>query len=162
MNDLGSCSTMLEREHLHRLRKVWTRNPVYFLTTCAASRRRILATPAVAVILVEAWRDAWKAYGWSIGRYVVMPDHVHFFAAGHTEAKTLNVFMRDWKRWTARKIVESSQIASPVWQAEFFDHLLRSVRSYSQKWEYIRQNPVRAGLAASPEAWPYAGELNLL
>ena len=28
----------------------------------------------------------------------------------------------------------------------FFDHLIRHSESYSEKWEYVRQNPVRAGL----------------
>ena len=31
-------------------------------------------------------------------------------------------------------------------QEGFFDHLLRSYESYAQKWEYVRENPVRAGL----------------
>ena len=36
--------------------------------------------------------------------------------------------------------------------------MLRSARSYSEKWDYVRNNPVRAGLVVTPEAWPYAGE----
>ncbi len=41
----------------------------------------------------------------------------------------------------------------------FFDHLLRNDESYAQKWEYVRQNSVRAGLVESPEDWPYQGEI---
>jgi hypothetical protein len=41
----------------------------------------------------------------------------------------------------------------------FFDHLLRSDESYAEKWNYVRENPVRAGLAQSGEDWPYAGEI---
>jgi hypothetical protein len=47
----------------------------------------------------------------------------------------------------------------PRWQEGFFDHVLRSAESYAQKWEYVRMNPVRAGLCASPEQWPYQGEI---
>jgi putative transposase len=36
---------------------------------------------------------------------------------------------------------------------------MRSSESYSQKWEYVRNNPVRAGLVAEPEAWPFQGEI---
>ena len=43
--------------------------------------------------------------------------------------------------------------------AVFFDHLLRSEESYAQKWDYVRENPVRAGLVKNVEDWPYAGEL---
>jgi putative transposase len=57
------------------------------------------------------------------------------------------------------KIIGQAEITSPVWQRVFFDHLLRSAESYRQKWNYVRQNPVGAGLVAKPEDWPYAGEI---
>jgi hypothetical protein len=41
----------------------------------------------------------------------------------------------------------------------FFDHVLRSDESYLEKWNYVRENPVRAGLAKSAEQWPYQGEI---
>jgi hypothetical protein len=46
-----------------------------------------------------------------------------------------------------------------VWQAGFFDHLLRRSESYAAKWEYVRRNPVRAGLVSEPDLWPYQGEI---
>jgi hypothetical protein len=45
------------------------------------------------------------------------------------------------------------------WQPGAFDHLLRSTESYQQKWHYVWQNPVRAGLVRHPEDWPYQGEI---
>jgi putative transposase len=36
---------------------------------------------------------------------------------------------------------------------------LRSRESYSQKWDYVRMNPVRAGLSQTPEDWPYQGKI---
>ena len=41
------------------------------------------------------------------------------------------------------------------WQRDFFDHRLRNDESHDEKAHYIRHNPVRAGLAATPEGWPY-------
>ena len=49
-----------------------------------------------------------------------------------------------------------------AWQDGFFDHLLRSGESYAEKWNYVRMNPVRAGLVARPEDWPYSGEIEKL
>ena len=46
----------------------------------------------------------------------------------------------------------------PLWQPGFFDHVLRNDESYSQKWEYVRQNPVCAQLVARAGEWPYQGE----
>ena len=31
-------------------------------------------------ILIEEWRAAHERHGWAVGQYVIMPDHVHFFA----------------------------------------------------------------------------------
>ena len=121
-----------------------------------------MAKPQCAPILIEAWRMAPALYGWVVGHYVIMPDHVHFFAAPEPRAKPLSAFVGDWKKWTARKIAAVERIDPPVWQKEFFDHLLRSKTSYSQKWDYVRNNPVRAGLVTSAESWPYAGECGVL
>jgi hypothetical protein len=57
------------------------------------------------------------------------------------------------------KAMRALAIPAPHWQKGFFDHVLRSDESYSQKWEYVRENPVRAGLAKTLEDWPYWGEL---
>jgi hypothetical protein len=49
-----------------------------------------------------------------------------------------------------------------LFQAHGFHHRLRRGENYSDKWEYVRMNPVRAGLVADPDEWPYQGVLNEL
>ena len=62
---------------------------------------------------------------------------------------------------TGRRLqrAESVQPAHTIWQRGFFDHVLRKDESYGQKWTYVRDNPVRAGLVANADDWPYAGEI---
>jgi hypothetical protein len=50
----------------------------------------------------------------------------------------------------------------PHWQKGFFGHLIRHSESYSEKWEYVLQNPVRAGLVNDPDEWPWHGEITRL
>ena len=153
---------MPEREHLRRLSNVWVKQPLYFLTACTHERRPILTAPGVPELLIEAWRVSSEINGWGVGRYVVMSDHVHFFAKPLSQRKSLSGFIRDWKRWTGGEILRVSPLAAPIWQSEFFDHVLRSVQSYEEKWNYVRENPVRAGLAAKADDWPHAGECEVL
>ncbi len=153
---------MPEREHLRRLSKIWIKHPVYFLTVCTCARRPLLIQPGMPALLIDSWRNSARINGWAVGRYVVMPDHVHFFAKPIREAKSLSVFMRDWKRWTGGQIAQAQTLEPPIWQREFFDHVLRSVGSYDQKWAYVRENPVRAGLVAKADDWPHAGECDRL
>ena len=49
-----------------------------------------------------------------------------------------------------------------LFQMQCWDTQLRTGESYAQKWEYVRNNPVRKGLCQVPEDWPYQGELNVL
>jgi hypothetical protein len=49
-----------------------------------------------------------------------------------------------------------------VWQPDYFDRFLRSGESYSEKWAYVQNNPVRAGLVAQADDWPFKGRIHLL
>lgn len=136
--------------------------PIYFLTTCTHLRKPILTSEPVARFLIKDWREARVRHGWGIGRYVIMPDHVHFFCAPAPEAKLLSTFVGSWKEWTSKAIKRSLGLTGSVWQEEFFDHILRSGESYAQKWEYVRENPTRAGLVERSDDWPWQGEIEEL
>ena len=152
----------MEYSHLRRLERIWINNPIYFITTCTAKRRKILANPNVAAILLEEWKTAKDRHNWYVGRYVIMPDHVHFFCTPSNEAKDLSHFMKFWKEWTSKRIIKICHLKGHIWESEFFDHLLRSEESYSQKWNYVYHNPVRAGLVKIPDDWPWQGEIEIL
>ena len=155
---------MRVRKHLRRLEAVFdaSRHPLFFVTCCVARRANVLATHEIVRILERTWRDAGEVHGWLIGRYVVMPDHAHFFAAPSGRgSKTLSGFVGAWKQWTGRRIRECV-LPRFRWQAEFFDHLLRGEESYGQKWEYVRANPVRAILVGDADRWPHQGQVHRL
>jgi REP element-mobilizing transposase RayT len=94
---------------------------------------------------------------------------------GYSErVKSLSRFIQQWKQWTSKRILRAFRSCSPdgssgydgplrlhapIWQAEFFDHLLRSEESYAQKWQYVRENPVRKRLVKVPDDWPWQGEV---
>jgi putative transposase len=152
----------MEHSHLKRLDRIWIENPIFFITACTDERKNILANMQAATILVEEWTAAKERHDWHIGRYVIMPDHVHFFCAPGNEAQDLSVFMKFWKEWTSKKIKKECGIDGPVWQREFFDHLIRSEESYVQKWDYVFNNPFRAGLVKEADDWHWQGEIEIL
>ena len=86
-----------------------------------------------------------------------MPDHVHFFCTDASEKVSLRAFIGKWKEWTAKRINKELGMNGSLWQPEFFDHLLRSDESYSEKWEYVRKNPERAGLVENADDWAFSG-----
>ena len=106
--------------------------------------------------LIEFGQIAHQKFSIAIGRYILMPDHLHLFVRGSDEF-VLSKWIGTLKRVLAKQVDATSN--DPVWQRGFFDHVLRSSESYSEKWNYVRENPVRAGLVSSADDWPYSGEI---
>ena len=88
-----------------------------------------------------------------------MPDHVHLFVPPSRQANPIETWVQMWKSVSARVLIRAFSVTAPVWQEDYFDRYLRSTESYVQKWEYVRHNPVRAGLITKPEEWTYSGRI---
>ena len=123
---------------------------IVFVTVCTRNRDRWLATSNVHSRLRENWR---KSTAWHVGRYVIMPDHVHLFAAATKSPIPLDNWVRYWKS----QFTKQHQDANCRWQTDHWDTRMRSAQNYQDKWEYIRWNPVRARLVDTPEKWEYQG-----
>jgi putative transposase len=66
--------------------------------------------------------------------------------------------MSYWKRLFTQKACRSDW----QWQSRHWDTRLRRSESYTEKWNYIRENPVKAGLVKNADDWPYQGMMNVL
>jgi REP element-mobilizing transposase RayT len=150
-------SAEIRKQRLSRLDFVFVQSPIYFVTACTQNRRNILATPAIHGTFLRFGKEG-PLHGSWIGAYVIMPDHLHVFVASDDQKISISAWMKSLKN-TISKTLREKGVAPPHWQKTFFDHLLRSSESYSEKWNYVRQNPVRAGLVESAEDWPYVGEI---
>jgi putative transposase len=135
-------------------------NPIVFFTTCTFQRRKILASAKCEEIVREIWQRSADCDGWWVGHYILMPDHVHFFARPAANARPKAKWVGMWKSVSSRRIAATLAIEPPIWQSNYFDRYLRSSESYSDKWQYVEQNPVRAGLVGRVEDWPYHGTIN--
>jgi len=90
-----------------------------------------------------------------------MPDHVYFFASPNGREASLSAYVQAFRSFVTKDL-RLLGYPYPIWQREFFDHLLRSEESYGSKWEYVQQNPVRHELVKHVADWPYAGEIHPL
>ena len=251
-----------------------------YVTVVTGKRNAMLADKAVQDCIVAAWK---AAADWLVGRYVIMPDHIHFFCAPATyPPPDFHRWMKQWKAQVSRSfpiglraggvhgrvalvatgngadaahgrvalvatgtpadmshgrvalvatgngadaahgrvalvatetpadtahgrvaLVETGTLADmshgrvalvatgkgadaalpptddaaatsaalpnvplsrppPLFQRDCWDRQLRTGESYAQKWEYVRNNPVRKGLVAHADEWPYQGQVNVL
>jgi len=145
------------RNPLGRLDRIYVRAPIYFLTACTAQRKPLFAKQDVHEAFITFARQG-PAHGVWIGAYVLMPDHLHAFVALDAERVNLSALMKSLKNALSKKLRERG-VAPPHWQKGFFDHVLRSQESAGEKWKYVRENPVRAGLVRRSSEWRYLGEI---
>jgi REP element-mobilizing transposase RayT len=173
------------RNPTHGIKHVDGQPTIVFDTLCLKRRVPILACNAFHHIFRDV---AEQATAWLTGRYVIMPDHIHFFAADIDA----NVPYENWVRYLKSQITKrfapgrqhedgrddvggrgSRRAATPgapptpqercppdfQWLTDHWDTRMRNASSYEEKWNYIRDNPVRKGLVASADDWPYQGEV---
>ena len=134
------------------------RSNIIFLTVCTNKRKKILANETVHQLIRNAWQGADH---WVVGRYVIMPDHIHLFCSparyDHLSIKRWTAF---WKSSASKVWPDESE--QPIWQIDAWDTQLRKGDSYSAKWAYVSNNPVRHKLIEHAKKWPYQGEMNPL
>jgi putative transposase len=83
---------------------------IVFLTVCTKDRKAILASWESHALLIDAWRAAKM---WQVGRYVIMPDHIHLFCApAESETQPLLQWVKYWKSSAPRNWIKSAD--SPV------------------------------------------------
>ncbi len=95
-----------------------------------------------------------------IQKFVFMPDHIHgiilirnpdvisapkgafdFQVAERRGRRSLQGVIRDFKSVTTPQYKAMFQVNESLWQASFYDEVIRTQEQYHQTWEYIENNP---------------------
>lgn len=84
--------------------------------------------------------------------WCIMPNHVHLVIQPRAGFH-LDVILHSIKSFSANEINRVLGCSGPVWMKESFDHLIRSEASFRRHLEYVRTNPMKAGLFN----WPWVG-----
>jgi putative transposase len=107
----------------------------------------LLRHQEIAQIVADGLRH-FDGLRYSLGDFVIMPNHVHVMAclSGETEVEAQ---CYSWKKFTATRINRHLQRSGRRWQEESFDHLIRSPEQFEAVRRYIADNPVKARLGHS-------------
>jgi len=140
-------------QRLHHTVPHWVEPGALFHIRIALDRekeQRALTDPALAQAIFDSAKFYEAKARWHITLFLVMPDHLHALLS-FARNESMSEVIRGWKRFHAR-------MNRVIWQERYFDHRLRADERGEQlsvKLNYIRQNPVVAGLCARPEDWPW-------
>ncbi|WP_339607261.1 transposase [uncultured Roseivirga sp.] len=164
---------------MSELRKANTDLP-YFITLTVVDWIDIFTRQVYCDKIIESLNFCIKNKGLIVFEYVIMPSHIHMIV--QSLDGNLNFILRDFKSFTAKQIIkeieENHQYESRskwllhmfefnakyyrqnskymFWQKTNYPIELNSAHIQYQKTEYIRNNPVEAGLVTDGEFWQYS------
>lgn len=113
-----------------------------------------LRQPAIAQIVVGSIHKGVELGHFELGAYAVMANRVHLLILPKVAPDRL---MKSLKGSTAREANRVlGRTGEPFWQKESYDHWVRDHREFEKIRAYIENNPVNAGLARTPDEFPWS------
>ena len=131
---------------------------VYFLSW--SCKKGLILSANQRTIVLNALRY-WDSRKWEVFAAVVMPDHVHLLAQpfSHPEGGSIDLgeIIHSVKSYSAHQINRFRRRRGPVWEQERYDRVMRDEPEFLEKWQYIRNNPLKQGLVSAAEdyTWLY-------
>ena len=111
--------------HQRNLRKgrFSERGRAYSLTKCVVPGITLTEDPFISKLLIDAffWMDSQKRF--SIGAFVIMPDHYHMVLILNGR-NTLFGVMKSLGSYTSRKINQRSGTSGNIWQRGYYDRAI--------------------------------------
>ncbi|ABD89896.1 REP-associated tyrosine transposase [Rhodopseudomonas palustris] len=134
----------------------------FFFTVTLADRRSSALVTHID-LLRDAFRKAKHQKPFAIDAIVILPDHLH---AIFTLPADDSDFPGRWKAVkaaftrgvvaTGASIPRDHRGEYALWQRRYWEHTIRDDRDFERCADYIHINPVKHGLVAAPNAWPYS------
>jgi putative transposase len=127
----------------------------YSLTMCTFRRRPHFVSPRCVEGARGIFFSETEAHDVVIPAYCFMPDHVHLVVSGRSPRADLVRFAKRSRQRIA--FAMRTETGVPFWQDGYYDHILRDHETLSRTIRYLADNPVRAGLVRSWEAYAFTG-----
>ena len=130
--------------------------PGYFVTICAERPLVPFTDPALAEAVIGSLHWLRREREVELYAYCLMPDHLHLLLRLGSDRWMLGELIGAMKSWTTRGSWRLGY-QGKLWQDRFYDRILRRSNDAAKIGMYILRNPVRKGLVASPDDYPYSG-----
>lgn len=121
----------------------------------AATGPKHLSNPKIAALVAGCLQDGERRFDrYELHSFVVMPNHVHILVTPRVPATKWLGPLKGFSAHEANGLLGLT--GEPFWQNESYDHLVRSPEEFDRIRRYIENNPVKAGLVANPEDFPWS------
>lgn len=125
----------------------------YFIRASTFQRESLFQSERMARLFLDVLFHYRRQNYYLLHEFVLMPNHFHVLITPTISLEGSLQVIKGGFSYRARK---ESFFGSEIWQTSFYDHRVRNLAEYDAFTEYIHENPVKAGLAASAAEYPYS------
>jgi putative transposase len=126
---------------------------VYFITASTCQKQSLFQSARLSIPFIETLFHYRLQKKYLLHEFVVMPNHFHLLI---TPTLTLEKAMQLIKGGFSHRARKELGFAGDLWQPSYYDRRVRNVEDCVNFKYYIRQNPVKRGLAKTAEEYPYS------
>ncbi len=125
----------------------------YFITADTFQKHSLFQTDRMANLFMDVLSSYRSQQKYLLHEFVLMPDHFHLLI---TPILSLERSLQLIKGGFSFRAKRELGFGGEIWEKSFYDHRVRDWEEYCAFRTYIHLNPVRKGLAAAPEQYPYS------
>ena len=125
----------------------------FFVTSVTWQRTPLFRNPQTAELMIDVLAHYREQKKYVLHEFVIMPDHLHLLLtpAADISLERAVQLIKGGFSYRIGKDMSANAKRGLVWQESFTNHRIRDEQDYKHHAEYIRMNPVRAGLAQMAE-----------
>jgi putative transposase len=150
------------------LKRYYGGGDLHFITCSCYHRKPWLNSARRRDLFVSILEQTRQRYRFVVLGYVVMPEHYHLLMSEPQEgdpSKVMQVLKQRFAQRILRRVRQKRNVnqtslwnltPAHVWQARFYDFNVWTEHKRVEKLRYMHRNPVKRGLVAAPEQWPWS------
>jgi len=128
----------------------------YFVTICTQNKKPLFNKDEVLVAwFIDVLKEKSEIFGFKVWAYCFMPDHLHLLIEGRKHDADMKKFITSYKQKTG--FYYKKKAGLPLWQINFYEHVLRREEDTISVVRYIFDNPVRKGLVDDYRKYKFLG-----
>lgn len=148
-------------------RRAYIPGGTYFFTLTLADRSSRILLDHIAALRLS-WREVRQVWPFAVHAVAILPDHMHLVMKLPDGEADFSTRLRLFKAGFTRRLPEAQKLEGRkgerrVWQARFWEHVVRDEDELARCIDYVHHNPVKHGYVAHPGDWLYSsfGRRNL-
>jgi len=136
-------------------RRYYIPNAIVFITVVTDDRRPYLKGERDLSLFWETMRHIQQIHPFNLLAHVTLPEHFHWLLRVQDPSGNFSTVLHSVKRNYTLNYKRAHGVTRPLklWQARFWDHVVRDGRDLERHFDYIHYNPVKHGHVTRPEDW---------